>query len=350
MSTKPSNRATWSWASSPLPYLLLMALGALLFVWWQQTRSVADPAARQVRGLRVAYTLEPFQPLPRSVALDAGKVALGERLFLDQRLSADDTVSCASCHDLAHGGVDNRHRSIGIHGRMGTINAPTVFNSGFNFVQFWDGRAPTLEAQIDGPVNNPLEMGSNWPQVLGKLQADADYRKQFARLYADGLTVDNVKDAIATFERSLITPDSRFDRFLRGDNAAMDATEQRGFELFQSYGCSSCHQGINVGGNMYEKMGLMGDYFADRGGVAEADKGRYNVNHDDESMHEFKVPSLRNVALTAPYFHDGHAETLEQAVAIMARYQLGRSMPNDDMHAIVAFLHCLTGEPRGSVR
>ncbi len=350
MSTKISNRAIKSWASSLLPYLLLTLLGAALFVWWQLIQGEPTPATRQAPALRVAYTLEPFQPLPGSVVLDAGKVALGKRLFLDARLSADDTISCASCHDLAHGGVDNRHRSIGIHGNVGTINAPTVFNSGFNFVQFWDGRAPTLEAQIDGPVNNPLEMGANWPQVLGKLQTDADYRKQFAKLYPDGLTADNVKDAIATFERSLITPDSRFDRFLRGDSTAMDATEQRGYELFQSYGCSSCHQGINVGGNMYEKMGLMGDYFADRGGATEADNGRYNVNRDDESMHEFKVPSLRNVALTAPYFHDGHAETLEQAVVIMAKYQLGRSMPSDDVHAVVAFLHCLTGELRGSAR
>jgi len=142
----------------------------------------------------------------------------------------------------------------------------------------------------------------------------------------------------------LITPNSRFDKSLRGDNSAINANEKKGYALFQSYGCASCHQGINLGGNMFEKMGLMGDYFADRGNITEADRGRYNLNHHPESMYEFKVPSLRNVALTAPYFHDGNAKTLEQAISIMAQYQLGRSMPQQDVEAIAAFLRTLTGE------
>jgi cytochrome c peroxidase len=166
-------------------------------------------------------------------------------------------------------------------------------------------------------------------------------------LYRDGITAANIKDAIATFERSLVTPNSRFDKYLRGDQAALSENEKHGFELFQSYGCSACHQGINLGGNMFEKMGLMGDYFADRGNPTDADQGRFNINHEEQSMYEFRVPSLRNVARTAPYFHDGNAQTLQQAVTIMAKYQLGRPMPPDDVDAIVAFLGSLTGEYKG---
>ncbi|NCN96968.1 MAG: c-type cytochrome, partial [Rhodoferax sp.] len=262
--------------------------------------------------------------------------------FHDPRLSRDDTISCASCHSLNTGGVDNRARSIGVAGGVSSVNAPSVFNSGLNFVQFWDGRSPTLEAQIEGPVNHPLEMASNWLLINQKLAADAHYPELFTALYADGISVVNIKDALATFERSLITPNSRFDKFLNGDTAALNDKEKQGYELFQSYGCASCHQGQNLGGNMFEKMGLMGDYFAERGNLTEADKGRFNVTQDADNLYEFRVPSLRNVALTAPYFHDGYAATLEQAVAIMAKYQLGRPMPEEHLNAITAFLRSLT--------
>lgn len=287
------------------------------------------------------------QALPPSVPLDLRKVTLGQQLFHDPRLSKDDTVSCATCHGMGTGGVDNRARSVGVAGGVGTINAPTVFNSGLNFVQFWDGRASTLEAQIEGPVNHPLEMASSWAQVTPKISADANYPKLFSALYPDGITPANIKDALATFERSLITPNARFDKFLQGDAAALNEQEKQGYELFQSYGCASCHQGVNLGGNMFEKMGLMGDYFADRGNPTEADKGRFNVTHDPQNLYEFRVPSLRNVALTAPYFHDGYTQTLEDAIAIMTKYQLGRPMPTTDLHAIAAFLRSLTGEYQG---
>lgn len=287
------------------------------------------------------------QALPSQPDLNSGKVALGSRLFHDARLSSDNTVSCASCHNLGSGGMDNRYRSIGVKGGVGGINTPTVFNSGFNFVQFWDGRAPTLEDQIEGPVNHPKEMASNWTQVIGKLKKDPSYAEDFSSLYPDGFTVTNIKDAIATFERSLITPNSRFDKFLQGESNALTQQEKNGYELFQSYGCSSCHQGVNLGGNMFEKMGLMGDYFTDRGNLTEADKGRFNVTHDKDNLYEFRVPGLRNVALTAPYFHDGSAKTLEEAIAVMAKYQLGRPMPKFDLDAISAFLKSLTGEYQG---
>jgi len=196
-------------------------------------------------------------------------------------------------------------------------------------------------------VNHPKEMAANWPLVLKKLGKDAAYPAAFSKLYAGGMTATNIKDAIATFERSLITPNSRFDQFLQGNAAALTAPEKHGYDLFQSYGCASCHQGVNLGGNMFEKMGLMGDYFADRGNVTEADNGRFNVNHNPESLHEFRVPSLRNVALTAPYFHDGNAATLEEAIAVMVKYQLGRAMPAGDLNDIAAFLRSLTGELAG---
>ncbi|GAB4214796.1 MAG: hypothetical protein Fur007_11630 [Rhodoferax sp.] len=305
---------------------------------------LAAGSGATVQVLRPPFSSAVTQALPQQLDLDPRRVALGQQLFHDVRLSADDTVSCASCHALTAGGVDHRPRSVGIKGGVGAINAPTVYNSGFNLAQFWDGRAPNLEAQIDGPVQHPLEMGNTWDQVLAKLRLDAALVARFNEIDpAQGLSVAAIKDAIATFERSLITPDSRFDRFLRGEFAALDANEQRGWTLFQSYGCAACHQGVNLGGNMFEKMGLMGDYFADRGNLTEADKGRYNLTHDLQNLHEFRVPSLRNVALTAPYFHDGSAANLEQAVTIMARYQLGRTLPAEDLKDLVSFLRSLTG-------
>jgi len=327
--------------------VFLALLGVAVLVLLPARSPGGSPTVPTSTGTAVSFAFT--QPLPRALALDARKVALGQRLFYDARLSKDDTVSCASCHSLDTGGVDNRARSVGVAGGVSTINAPTVYNSGLNFVQFWDGRVPSLESQIDGPVNHPQEMASSWPQVLTKIESDASYADLFAELYPQGITVAAVKDALATFERSLITPDSRFDQFLRGDAKALNAQEQRGYALFQSYGCASCHQGQNLGGNMFEKMGLMGDYFAERGGeLTDADKGRFNVTGKPQNLHEFRVPSLRNVALTAPYFHDGHAQTLEQAVAIMAKYQLGRPMPSDDLLDITAFLRSLTGQYQGS--
>jgi cytochrome c peroxidase len=248
---------------------------------------------------------------------------------------------------LKNGGSDNRQHSIGINGAEGGINAPTVFNSGFNFVQFWDGRAATLEDQIDGPVTNPKEMGSSWTQVLGKLGQDEQYRADFRRVYREDISALNIKDAIAIFERSLTTPNSRFDKYLRGEMSAISPAELNGYNLFKSYGCISCHQGVNLGGNMYERMGLMADYFGDRGGSTEADNCRYNVTHRDSDRNYFRVPSLRNVAVTAPYFHDGYAKTLPDAVKMMAKYQLGRSMPENELQNIVQFLKSLTGEFEG---
>jgi cytochrome c peroxidase len=293
---------------------------------------------------------EPIQSIPRHVELDDRKVGLGRRLFHDPRLSADNSVSCASCHDLRRGGTDGRVTSVGLGGATGSVNAPTVFNSGLSFRQFWDGRAETLEDQIDGPIRHPDEMASDWPQILKKLRADPDYTVQFSTIYATGMDSRTIKDAIATFERSLITPDCRFDRYLRGDSHALTAAEKEGYRLFKQNGCSSCHQGVLAGGNMFEKFGVVADYFADRGRIVQADLGRFNVTGQEEDRYAFKVPSLRNVARTAPYFHDGSAKTLKEAVSVMAKYQLGRQLSADELGLIVQFLETLTGEYSGGDR
>lgn len=290
---------------------------------------------------------EPLKAIPTGLELDSRKIALGKALFHERRLSRNDTISCASCHDLARGGVDGRVVSIGIDGAQGSINSPTVFNSGLNFKQFWDGRASTLEEQIDGPIHSVDEMGSSWPEIEAKLSRSPEYVKMFREIYPEGVKSVAIKDALATFERSLVTPNSRFDKFLRGDDNALDADEREGYARFKSFGCASCHQGVNVGGNMVERMGAMADYFADRGKVTKADFGRFNVTGREEDRFVFKVPSLRNVALTAPYFHDGSAQSLEDAVRFMAKFQLGQALSDEDMRKLVKFLRTLTGEYEG---
>ncbi|MCL2345753.1 MAG: cytochrome-c peroxidase [Desulfobulbus sp.] len=326
--------------------LLIAVLAWLSLIRREPPEPPQPPAALLGMPGEILQTILPLAPIE---GLDPERVALGKRLFHDTRLSADTTISCASCHNLTAGGADGRRFSIGIGGAIGSINAPTVFNSAYNLAQFWDGRAATLEEQAAGPIQNPIELGATWPQILGRLAQDADLVADFGRLYPDGLTTANLLNAIATFERSLITIDSRFDRYLRGDRKALSKQEEDGYWRFLEYGCASCHQGRLIGGNMYQKFGVLGDYFAGRA-VTASDLGRYNVTGREEDRYVFKVPSLRNVALTAPYFHDGSAKTLEQAVVVMARYQLGRDLSTADTEAIVAFLHTLNGVLPSSVK
>ena len=288
----------------------------------------------------------PFSPIALSQHLDSRKVALGERLFHDARLSIDGTVACANCHALNKGGADAQALPRGVRGQMGSINTPTVFNSALNFRQFWDGRADSLEAQVDGPLHNPLEMASTWAQAITAIQADNAYRNEFAALYPEGIEPASVRDAIATFERSLFTPNARFDQFLRGNPGALNEAELAGYRLFKQIGCTSCHQGVAIGGNMYQKLGIMEDYFGKR---ANPDPGRFKLTQREEDRYFFKVPSLRNVAVTAPYLHDASAATLEEAVSIMARYQLGKTLDGTEISNIVAFLRTLTGEYQGKL-
>ncbi len=289
-------------------------------------------------------TEQPITPIPDTLMLDTRKVSLGRRLFHDKRLSRDDTVACASCHDLELGGGDGSPVAMGVANQRGTVNSPTVLNSAFNFSQFWDGRAATLEEQAEGPVHNPIEMDTNWDQVIKKLSLDAEYVEQFKAIWPDGIKPAYLQSAIAEFERSLITPDSPFDRYLKGDSQALDANARKGWDLFRNLGCIACHQGVNVGGNMYASLGVMGDYFADRGRpLAKSDMGRFNVTGREADRYRFKVPTLRNIARTAPYFHDGSVEKLEQAVESMARYQLGVELSAAERDALVAFLQALNG-------
>jgi cytochrome c peroxidase len=298
----------------------------------------ATPAAEP----NAAITREPLAPLPPPPASNAALVDLGRRLFDDRRLSSDATIACSSCHDLARGGVDGRARSIGVRGQSGMVNAPTVYNAALNFALFWDGRARTLEEQVDGPLTNPLEMDSRWSDVLAKLRQDPQSAAAFSAIFPDGVTAANVSRALAAFERTLVTRGSPFDRWLEGDADALSADEKEGYETFKSVGCVACHQGTNVGGNMLQRFGVLGDYFQDRGHVTEADYGRFNVTHNEADRFVFRVPSLRNVEYTAPYFHDGAAPTLQRAIQIMAEYQLGRSLTERQVTVIEAFLKSLS--------
>ncbi|MEG3640029.1 cytochrome-c peroxidase [Magnetococcus sp. PR-3] len=307
----------------------------ILFVLFLGTTAHATPLVH-----------EPIRPIPLHMgALDPEMVALGERLFHDTRLSKDGTLSCASCHPVDDGGMDGTQVSVGINGQKGGINAPTVLNAGYNLAQFWDGRAASLEAQAVGPVTNPIEMGASWEGVFKRLGQDKALVKTFRVLFPkQGMTKASIAQAIATYERTLITPNAPFDQYLRGDKNAVTQDVKEGYQLFKSYGCVACHQGINVGGNMYQTFGLFGDYFKTRDfPVSVSDFGRFNVTGQEEDRYAFKVPSLRNIGLTAPYFHDGTVNSLDLAVQIMARYQLGRRLNEDQVLKIVAFLHSLTG-------
>lgn len=279
--------------------------------------------------------------------LKKDKISLGEKLFNDKRLSSDNTISCATCHSFAKGGTDGMVNSIGIHKQHGPINAPTVFNAANNFCQFWDGRAKDLQDQANGPVNNPIEMGSNWPQAITKLKTDKYYGSKFKALYSDGITSKNITDAIAAYEKTLLTPNSRFDKFISGDTSILNSEEKKGYALFMSNNCSTCHSGINFGGLSFERLGIYDDYFAKRGNLTIADNGRFNVTKIKTDMHRFKVPTLRNIETTAPYFHDGSTFDLKQAVKIMAHYQCNKDLSDTDTNAIVSFLKTLTGEYKG---
>ena len=281
--------------------------------------------------------------------VDEAKVALGKALFNDARLSADSTVACATCHAMDKAGTDNGRFSEGIRKQLGDVNAPTTFNAVFNFVQFWDGRAADLQEQAGGPPLNPIEMGSrDWDEIVARLAADAALTAKFRAVYPDGWSGRNITDAIAEYEKTLISPDSRFDRWLRGDKSALTAAEAEGYERFKAYRCASCHVGKSMGGQSYEYLDLKKDYFADRGGKPlGSDKGRFNASGREEDMHRFKVPNLRNVELTHPYLHDGTVTTLDEAVRIMGVYCSGLDVPQKDRALIVGFLRTLTGRHEG---
>jgi cytochrome c peroxidase len=324
--------------------LAVTALACALAACSNEARPNAPRDEQRAATAAKAASREPLEALPDVPPLDPKIVALGRRLFHERRLSADGSVACANCHALERGGVDGQVRSAGVGGRRGAVNAPTVYNAALNFVQFWDGRAATLEEQIGFPITNPAEMATSFARVLAFLAADPEYAAAFRAAFPDGVSEVNLRRAIADFERTLLTRNSPFDRFLGGDERALAPDARAGYETFKSVGCIACHQGRNVGGNMFQRFGVLGDYFKDRGGVTQADYGRFNVTHNEADRFVFRVPSLRNVARTAPYFHDGSAATLTQAVQVMARYQLGRRLSDEQVRSIIAFLRSLSGE------
>ncbi|MBO7263454.1 MAG: heme-binding domain-containing protein [Alistipes sp.] len=339
--------------SMPMAKYYLMHWGS------QMTDAKATVVAEWARDYRVAYyndglegerAGEPVRPIVAVPDTDPLKVKLGFDLYHDTRLSVDNTVSCASCHALDTGGVDNHQYSHGVEERLGGVNAPTVYNAVYNFVQFWDGRAKTLAEQAAGPPLNPVEMAStSFDEIIAKLQEDKNYVEMFNTLYPEqGITETTITDAIEEFERTLVTPNSQFDKWLLGDDEALTAEELRGYELFKENSCATCHVGINLGGESYELMGLRRHYFEERGmELTEEDNGRYKQTQDERDRHRFKVPGLRNVELTWPYYHDGSRVTMDEAVRDMALYQCDVELADADVEAIVAFLRTLTGEYNG---
>jgi cytochrome c peroxidase len=278
--------------------------------------------------------------------VDPLRARLGARLFSDASISSDKSVSCATCHPLNRGGADGLSHSRGAGGVVTAVNTPTVYNATFNFRFNWNGQYASLEAEFDAPVTKTMK--TSWVAMADQLGRDPSYRSAFAAAYTDGINEKNIKDALARYIDTLVTPNARFDQYLNGDLDALNAEERRGYENFQELGCSTCHQGANIGGNLFQRFGVMNDYFRERaegGGPAatDVDEGRYNVTKNAADHRVFRVPSLRNVALTPPYFHDGSAPTLEHAVRTMAHVQLGRTLSPQQVSSIVAFLKTLTG-------
>ena len=313
-------------------WLALAALGAALPAH-AASREDVQARAKAVLGVLPAEATSADNPITPQ------KIALGRMLFYDNRLSIDGKVSCNSCHLLGAYGVDGEPTSPGHEGKRGARNSPTVYNAAFQFAEFWDGRAKDVEEQAKGPVLNPVEMGMPDPNYVVKvLKGIPGYAPLFRAAFpgeADPITYDNVARAIGAFERRLVTP-SRFDAFLEGRSDALSDEEVAGLAIFLDTGCPTCHMTATVGGKMFQKIGLVNPYPTE-------DLGRYQVTKNDADKYFFKVPSLRNVAKTAPYFHDGSVKTLPEAVRKMAWHQLGKQLSDADVQSIVVFLGSLTG-------
>ncbi|MEW6324556.1 MAG: cytochrome-c peroxidase [Nitrospirota bacterium] len=315
---------------------------AALLVCLSATHAVSQESDLIVQANRHFTPLPGVMPAPADNPSTAEKIALGKMLYFEPRLSKGGSISCNSCHNLATGGVDNLPTSPGHLAQLGGRNSPTVLNAGLQFVQFWDGRAPSLEEQAKGPILNPVEMAMpDEESVLARLRAIPEYAERFRRAFpgqADPMTYANLAKAIAAFERTLLTP-SRFDAFLRGDASALSAREQQGLRLVIQKGCVLCHNGVGAGGGMFQKFGLQGRY------ERSDDPGRYVVTKNEADKQVFKVPMWRNVTRTAPYFHDGGVWELKEAVRIMGRVQLGVTLTDEEAGLIVDFLHSLEGAP-----
>ena len=288
----------------------------------------------------VAVRDEPIKPIEPAKVENAAKVELGKKLWFEPRLSMSGIISCNTCHNLSMGGTDNLKTSIGHGWKAGPVNSPTVYNSSLAIAQFWDGRAADLKEQAGGPIQAGVEMNMPHTLAVGILQSIPGYVEEFESVYGKNkIDIDMITDSIAEFEKTLVTPNSRFDLWLLGKDDALSSQELAGYQLFKDSGCVACHNGEAVGGNSFQKMGVVEPY---KGG-AEVE-GRAAVTGKDADRFNFKVPTLRNVALTYPYFHDGAADTLGEAVEIMGRIQLGKKFTPEENAQIVAFLKTLTGD------
>jgi cytochrome c peroxidase len=285
-------------------------------------------------------------PAPEDNPTTSEKVELGKQLYHDPRLSSSGTVSCASCHNTMLGGEDNRPNSVGVGAQTGGRSAPTVWNAAFNSVQFWDGRAASLEAQAAGPVTNPIEMGmKSWDDVVTRLKAIEGYQKAFENVFGkDSISKENATKAIAAYERTLITPNSPYDRYVEGDKTALTAQQVRGMEKVAELGCTSCHSGPALNGaGLFQRFPVFDNAYFNAQYHFKKDKGVAEVSKNPADEHLWKVPTLRNIALTAPYFHNGSVKTLEEAVNVMAKTQLNKEVSKEEIADIVAFLNALTG-------
>jgi len=325
--------------------LLILLLGACAACAGGCSKEPAPPPVEQPKITIDASELTAFAPLPDEVpaaggAASADLVALGKLLYFEPRLSKSQKISCNSCHDLATYGVDNQPTSDGHKGQRGDRNSPTVFNAAAHFVQFWDGRAPDVEAQAKGPVLNPVEMAMPAePVVVKVLESMPEYVDLFKRAFPNEpkpVSYDNMAKAIGAFERKLMTP-SRWDKYLKGDKTALTQEEMAGFKTFVAVGCKSCHAGALLGGNFYQKLGMVKPF------PRSTDPGREKVTKSASDESVFKVPSLRNIEKTGPYFHDGQTAGLDQAVRDMGEYQLGRALTAEETAQIIDFLKVLTG-------
>lgn len=298
--------------------------------------------------------LPEIAPAPADNPTTEAKIELGKMLYFDPRISITGTVSCFSCHNVMEGGDDHRSVSIGVHGQEGGRNAPTVWNAAFLSTQFWDGRAATLEEQAKGPITNPIEMGMpNHSEAIDRVRAIPGYKPYFESAFGSGdtITIDNAAKAIATYERTLITPNSPFDRYVEGDKAALSDAAVRGMNTFADVGCSSCHSGATFAGPaMPAGTGFLMKFptYADNQDLEQYglldDKGRFESTGKEADKHLWRVPTLRNLSYTAPYFHNGAVKSLEESVQLMAQAQLNRDLSQEQVSDIVTFLESLTGE------
>ena len=285
------------------------------------------------------YAQEPISPIPLESGVNRDKAKLGKELFFDTLLSKDNSVACVNCHDVSQGGADSNVVSIGFNGKKGNIQSPTVFNARYNFKQFWNGRAKNLYEQVDGPINNPVEHNLDSKIVEQRVNNSKLYKKRFSDIYGiSKIKYTHIVDAIVEFEKGLITPNAKFDKYLRGEIDLSD-NEKNGYKLFKQYGCITCHNGINIGSNSFQKMGTFIEYksknsYPDKESITNK-QIHYNV---------FKVPTLRNINLTAPYFHDGSAKTLTEAIDAMAKHNLGVELSKKEKKNLIDFLNTLEGE------